>query len=144
VGWQVCVVILQGKYGTGRVEVGGEGDRMCCPIGSEMWISMRYKQRRWNKNPFSFIYKIAIAINYSLPSCLNRFAYGHACIPFSSTRCLCVTQRARHLQHERAIVVCYITGDCWCKCRLLDHRYNDVAMTLGPAAMLCPGFCTGY
>jgi len=27
--------------------------------------------------------------------------------------------------------------------RLLDHGYNAVAMTLGLAAMLCPGFCTG-
>jgi len=44
---------------------------------------------------------------------------------------------------QRVSVVCYITDDSWRKCRLLDHGYNAVAMTLGPAAMLCPGFCTG-
>ena len=42
-----------------------------------------------------------------------------------------------------AIVVCYITDDSWRKCRLLDHGYNAVAMTVGPATMLCPVFCTG-
>jgi len=36
-----------------------------------------------------------------------------------------------------------VTDESWRKCRLLDHGYNAVAMTLGPAAMLCPGFCTG-
>jgi len=86
---------------------------------------------------------IAIAIHYSLPSCLIRFPYGHACIPFPSPRCLCVIHSAGHLQYERAIVVCYITDDSWRKCRLLDHGYNAIAMTPGPAAMLCPGFCTG-
>ena len=93
----------------------------------------------------SFICKIAIAIaiHYSLPSCLIRFPYGHACILFYSPRCLCITHSARHLQYERTIVVCYITDDSWRKCRLLDHGYNTVSMTLGPAAMLCPGFCTG-
>jgi hypothetical protein len=48
------------------------------------------------------------------------------------------------LQYERAIVVCYITDDSWRKCRLLDHGYNSVAMTLGPAAMLYLGFCIGF
>jgi len=42
-----------------------------------------------------------------------------------------------------ANVVCYITDDSWRKCRLLDHGYNAIEMTPGPAAMLCPGFCTG-
>jgi len=42
-----------------------------------------------------------------------------------------------------AIIVCYITDGSWRKCRLLDHGYNAVAMTLGPAAILCPVFCTG-
>jgi len=42
-----------------------------------------------------------------------------------------------------AFVVCYITDDSWRQCRLLDHGYSAVAMTLGPAAMLCPRFCTG-
>jgi hypothetical protein len=42
-----------------------------------------------------------------------------------------------------SIVVCYITDDPWRKCRLPDHGYNALAMTLAPAAMLCPGFCTG-
>ena len=40
VGWQVCVVIWQGKYVAGRAEkvteCGGEGDVMCRPFGSEM------------------------------------------------------------------------------------------------------------
>jgi len=45
-------------------------------------------------------------------------------------------QCAMHLQYERAIVVCYFTDDSWRKCRLLDHGYNAVAMTLGPTAML--------
>jgi hypothetical protein len=30
----------------------GGGDVMCCPIGSEMWICIMYKQRRTNKSPF--------------------------------------------------------------------------------------------
>ena len=107
-----------------------------------VWGAKKEKRTRIH---LSFIYKtvIAIAVHYSLPSCLIRFPYGHACIPFSSPRCLCVTQRARHLQYERAIVVCYITDDSWLKSRLLDYGYNAVAMTVGPAAMLCPGFCTG-
>jgi len=42
-----------------------------------------------------------------------------------------------------AIVICYITDASWRKCRLLDHGYNAVAITLGPAAILCPVFCTG-
>ena len=41
------------------------------------------------------------------------------------------------------IVVCYNTDDSWRKCRLLHHGYKAVAVTLGPAAMLCTGFCTG-
>jgi len=86
---------------------------------------------------------IAIAIHYSLPSSVIRFPYGHTCIPFSSPRCVRITHSARHLQYECAIVVCYIMDDSWSKCRLLDHGYNTVAMTLGPAAMLCSGFCTG-
>jgi hypothetical protein len=41
---------------------------MCCPIGSGMWICMRYKEKQ-TKIHLSFIYKtaIAIAIHYSLP-----------------------------------------------------------------------------
>jgi hypothetical protein len=42
-----------------------------------------------------------------------------------------------------ATVVRYITDDSWRKCRLLDHGYTAIVMTPGPAAMLCPGFCTG-
>jgi len=54
------------------------------------------------------MYKIAIAtgiaIHYSLPSCLVRFPYGYACIPFSSSRCLCKalavqTRKCRLLYH---------------------------------------------
>jgi hypothetical protein len=129
-----------------RWQCGGGGDVTCCPIGSGVWICMRYKQRKKRtKIHVSFIYKIsiAIAIYYSLPSCLIRFPYGHACIPFSSPRCLCITHSSRHLQYECAIVICYIMDDSWRKCRLLDHGYNAVAMTLGSAAMLCSGFCTG-
>jgi len=33
-------------------ECGGRGDVMCCPIGSEMWLCMTYKQRKTNENPF--------------------------------------------------------------------------------------------
>jgi len=96
---------------------------------------------------------IAVAIHYSLPSCPIRFPYLHTCIPFASPRCVCIIHSARHFNAQvssatsrmtlGAIVVCYITDDCWRKCRLLDHGYNAVAMTLGPAAMLCPVFCTG-
>jgi len=109
------------------------------------------KKAKRTKIHFSFVYKIAI--HYSLPSCLIRFPYGHACIPFHSPRCLCVTHStghrsfsigAGHLQYERTMVVCYITDDSWRKCCLLDHGYNAIAMTPEPAAMLCPGFCTGY
>jgi len=31
---------------------GGGGDFMCCLIGSEMWICMRYKRRETKENPF--------------------------------------------------------------------------------------------
>jgi len=91
----------------------------------------------------SFIYKIAIsiAVHYSLPSCLIRFPYGHAYIPFSSRRCLCITHSARHLQYEPAFVVCYFTDDSWRKCRLLDHGYNGyntVAMTCARDSELAP------
>jgi hypothetical protein len=106
------------------------------------FVSGTNKEKR-TKIHLSFIYETAIAIHYSLPSCLIRFPYGHACIPFYSPRCLCITHGARHLQYKRAIVVCYVTDDSWCKRHLLDHVCNAVAMTLGPAAMLCPGFCTG-
>jgi hypothetical protein len=41
------------------------------------------------------------------------------------------------------IFVCYITDVSWPKCRQLDHEYNSVAMTLGPAAILGPRFCIG-
>jgi len=119
--------ICRWKGGGRRKKVtkcGGGSDVMCCPIGSEMWICMRYKWRE-TKIHLSFVYKIAIAIEiyYSLPSCLIRFPYGHACIPFPSSRCLCVTHSAGHLQYERAIVVCYITDDSWRKCRLLYHGW---------------------
>jgi hypothetical protein len=44
---------LEGRRETKKVtEYGGGSDVMCCPIGSEMWICMRYKQRRTNKNSF--------------------------------------------------------------------------------------------
>jgi hypothetical protein len=36
-----------------------------------------------------------------------------------------------------------VADDSWRKCRLLHHGSNAVAMTLGTAAILCPGFCTG-
>jgi len=36
-----------------------------------------------------------------------------------------------------------IAYDSWRKCRLLHHGYNAVTITLGPAAILCLGFCTG-
>jgi len=121
--------ICRWKGGGGRRRCGGGGDVMCCPIGSEMGICRRYKQRK-TKTHLSFIYKIAIAIHYSLPSCLIRFPYRHACIPFSSPRCLHMTHSARHLQYKRAIVICYITDNSWRKCHLLDHEYNAVAMTL--------------
>jgi hypothetical protein len=95
----------------------------------------------------------AVAINYSLPSCLIRFPYLHTCILFTSPRCLCITHNARHFNVQVSSVtsrmtlgangLCYITDDSWRKCLLLDHGYNAVAKTLGPAAMLCPVFCTG-
>ena len=31
---------------------GGGGDVMCCPISSETWLCMRYKQRKTIENPF--------------------------------------------------------------------------------------------
>ena len=95
----------------------------------------------------------AFAIQYSFHSCPIRFPYLHNCIPFTSPRCVCITHSASVVCYIRdirlswmtlgAIVVCYITDDSWRKCRLLDHGYNAVAMTLGSAAMLCPVFCTG-
>ena len=51
----------------------------------------------------------------------------------------CSTRNCRLLYHGYNAV----TDDSWRKCRLLDHGYNAVSMTLGPAAMLCPGFRTG-
>jgi hypothetical protein len=45
----------------------------------------------------------------------------------------CSTPNCRLLYHGYNVV----TDDSWRKCRLLDHGYNAVAMTLGPAAMLC-------
>ena len=98
----------------------------------------------------------AVAIQYLLPSCPIRFTHLHS-VHFSSL-CMRYPQR-KTLQRASvfcyitdirlsrmtlgAIVVCYITDDSWHKCRLLDHGYNVVAMTLALAAMLCLGFCTG-
>jgi hypothetical protein len=57
------VTVLAGKsvqsFGKGNISLeggkmtksAGGGDVMCCPIGSEMWICMRYK-RRENENQF--------------------------------------------------------------------------------------------
>ena len=62
------VIVLAGKsvhsFGEGNMSLegrrkavkvtkcGGEGDVMCCPIGSEVSICMRYKRRERNENPF--------------------------------------------------------------------------------------------
>jgi len=64
------------------------------------------------------------------------------CVVYAMDHGLFITHSARHLEYERAIVVCYFTDDSWPQYRLLDHGYNIAAMTLGPAAMLCVGFCT--
>jgi hypothetical protein len=120
VGWQVCVVIRQGKIcrwkdGGRRRWQNVEAVVTSCVVRSVQKCGFVWgtnKEVR-TKIHLSFIYKIAIAVHYSLPFCLNRFPYGHACIPFPSPRCLCITHSARHLQYERAIVVCYITDDSW-------------------------------
>jgi hypothetical protein len=44
------------------------------------------------------------------------------------------------LQHHGLLA--QMSDDSWRKCRLLHHGYNAAAMTLGPAAILCPGFRT--
>jgi hypothetical protein len=87
---------------------------------------------------------IEAVIHYLLPSCRISFPYLHTCSTFTSPRCLCISHSARHFNGQvssatwrtilGAFVVCYITDDSWRKCRLLDHGYNAVAMTLGPAA----------
>ena len=64
---------------------------------------------------------------------LLRVVYALSTAQDTSTRKCCL------LHHGHRAVA----DDFWRKCRLLDHGYNAVAMTLGPAAMLCPGFCTG-
>ena len=44
---------LEGRRKAEKVtKCGGGGDKMCCPISSEMWICMRHKRRGTNKNPF--------------------------------------------------------------------------------------------
>ena len=48
-------------------------------------------------------------------------------------------RKCRLLHHGYNAVADY----SWLKCRLLHYGYNVVAMTLGPAAILCPGFYTG-
>jgi len=127
---------------------------MCCPIGSEMWICMRYKQRKTNKN---HLFKLYISNCNAMQLKLQFIFHSH---PLSSgfhmdTRAFrsvlrvvyalptvqgtCSTRNCRLLYHGYNAV----TEESWRKCRLLDHGYNSVAMTLGPAAMLCPGFCTG-
>jgi hypothetical protein len=120
---------------------------MCCPIGSEMWVCVRYKQRKRNKNHllklyisncnamqlkllfifFFFFLSSGFHIDTRVFLSLLRVVYGTC----STRNCL--------LYHGCNAV----TDESWRKCRLLDHGYNSVAMTLGPAAMLCPGFCTG-
>jgi len=40
----------------------------------------------------------AIAIPYSLASCLIRFPFLHTCIPFTSLCFVCITHSARHFQ----------------------------------------------
>jgi hypothetical protein len=96
---------------------------------------------------------IAFVIQNSLSSCPIGFPYLHTCIPFTSPRCVCITHSTSVVCYITDIrlsrmtvganVICYITDDSLRKCRPLDHGYNAVAMTLGPAAMLCPVFCTG-
>jgi hypothetical protein len=49
------------------------------------------------------------------------------------------TQKCHLLHHGYNAVA----DDSWRKCRPLHHGYNAVAMTLGPAAILFPGFWTG-
>ena len=39
------------RKGEEVTKCGGGGDVMCCPIGSEMWICMRYKRTEKNENP---------------------------------------------------------------------------------------------
>jgi len=41
---------------------------------------------------------MAIAIPYSLASCLIRFPFLHTCIPFTSRRSLCITHSGRYFQ----------------------------------------------
>jgi hypothetical protein len=84
------------------------------------------------------MYKIASVVHYSLPSSVIRFPYGHAFILFFSPRYVRITHIARHLQYERAVVVCSLTDDSWRKCRLLDHGYNAVAVTHGPGSHVMP------
>jgi len=41
---------------------------------------------------------IAIAIPYSLASCLIRFPFLHTCIPFTSPSFVCIIHSARRFQ----------------------------------------------
>jgi hypothetical protein len=46
-------MLLEGQRKAEKVtKFGGGGDVMCCQIGSEMWICMKYKRRETNENPF--------------------------------------------------------------------------------------------
>ena len=104
-----------------------------------VWCATKTKEQ---KNHLSFIHTTAMQCNCS--SSLTSFLFHPVFhIDTRAFRSLLRVVYTRHLQYEHAIVVCYIMDDSWRKCRLLDHGYNAVAMTLGPATMLCPGFCTG-
>jgi len=96
--------------------VGDGGDVMFCPIGSQMWGTNKEKRKKIH---LSFIYNIAIAtaIHYSLPTCLIRFPYGHARIPFSSLRCLCDGSWSIHYTQCKALRI------RTCNCRLLFHGW---------------------
>jgi hypothetical protein len=46
-------IALEGRRKAEKLKkYGGGGDVMSCPIGSEMWICIKYKRRETNENPF--------------------------------------------------------------------------------------------